>query len=222
MPARYLADHPWNVTPQEAILIQQRLRAQVIREDRLPSISLVAGVDVGFQNGGQLARAAVALLRFPELDLVETAVAQQPVTFPYIPGLLSFREVPVILEALSCLHRTPDLLLCDGHGLAHPRRFGFASHLGLVCDLPSIGVAKSLLVGEHAPVSDAPGAWQPLLDRNETIGAAVRTRLGVKPIFVSIGHRLSLETAITYTLRCTLGYRLPEPTRQAHRLASAK
>ena len=140
--------------------------------------------------------------------------------FPYVPGLLSFREAPAALAALGQLKTSPDILLCDGHGLAHPRRFGLACHLGLLSGLPSIGVAKSLLTGEHAPPAQERGAWTPLLDGGEVIGAALRTRPGAKPVYVSIGHRISLESALQVVLRCTGRYRLPETTRQAHRLAS--
>jgi deoxyribonuclease V len=156
------------------------------------------------------------------METVETALVRHPTSFPYVPGLLSFREAPAILAALSGLKTPPDLLMCDGQGIAHPRRLGIASHLGVLADLPSIGVAKSILVGRHAPLDDHPGAWQPLINRGEVIGAALRTRQGVKPVYVSVGHRLSLETAIELVLRCTSKYRLPEPTRQAHHLASQK
>jgi deoxyribonuclease V len=214
--------HDWEVTPQQAIVIQEQQRSQVIRQDQFGEIHAVAGVDVGFTSGNQIARAAVAVLSFPGLDLQEASLAELTTHFPYVPGLLSFREIPVVLEALAHLKTLPDLLLCDGHGLAHPRRFGLASHLGLICDLPSIGVAKSLLVGEHVTVGAQPGDWQPLIDHGEVIGAAVRTRLGARAVYVSIGHRLSLESAIEIVLRCSRGFRLPETTRQAHRLASGE
>jgi deoxyribonuclease V len=214
--------HSWNVTPQEAIAIQQQLRGQVIREDRVGLVRVVAGVDAGFEEGGAITRAAVALLSFPGLLLQESAIVYRPTTFPYVPGLLSFREIPAILDALSQLSQLPDLLLCDGQGIAHPRRFGFASHLGVLCDLPSIGVAKSLLVGQHQPLGEQRGDWQPLREAGEIIGAALRTRPGTKPVYVSIGHCISLETAIGYTLRCLGKYRLPEPSRMAHHLASEK
>ncbi len=212
--------HPWDVTPQEAVAIQERLRSRVERRDRLGAVHWVGGVDVGFEDGGRVTRAAVAVLNFPELALVESAVVRCPTSFPYVPGLLSFREVPAILQALSQLRSLPDLLICDGQGLAHPRRFGLACHLGLLVDLPSIGVAKSRLIGEHGPVGSERGDWQPLVEVGEVIGAALRTRPGTKPVFVSIGQRVSLETALDYTLRCQGKYRLPEPTRQAHHLAS--
>lgn len=210
----------WNLTPAEAVALQTDLRQQVVDEDRFGAVNYVAGVDVGFEEQGSVARAAVAVLRLADLSLHESAVARRPVTFPYIPGLLSFRETPVVLDALAALHTRPDLILYDGHGLAHPRRFGIACHLGLLAQIPSIGVAKSILIGRHDPVADERGAVQPLLDGAEVIGVALRTRPGTRPIYVSVGHRVSLNTAVDYVLRCTLRYRLPETTRWAHRLAS--
>lgn len=212
--------HSWEVTPQQAIAIQTQLRDQVICNDQLGPVRTVAGVDVGFEGGRSITRAAVVLLSSPALELIETYVARQETRFPYIPGLLSFREVPAILGALSGLAVLPDLVLCDGQGFAHPRRFGLACHLGLLTNLPSIGVAKSLLIGSYEPVGEQRGAWQPLVDGTEVVGAALRTRTGAKPVFVSIGHRVSLETAIDYVLRCTREVRLPEPIRRAHHLAS--
>ena len=212
--------HAWDVTPKEAVAIQNELRERVAREDRFGPLHSVGGIDVGLEDGKQTARAAVVVLSFPGLEIRETAVARRTVSFPYIPGLLSFREVPVILDALAGLASPPDLLFCDGQGLAHPRRFGLACHLGLTTGLPAIGTAKSRLVGEFAPPGDGRGDWQPLLDGEEVIGAALRTRPGAKPIFVSIGHRVSLETALELALRCTTRYRIPQPTRLAHQLAS--
>lgn len=212
--------HAWDVSTGQAIAIQERLREQVVCQDQIGKLRLVAGVDAGFDSRGVVARAAVAVLSFPDLQRVETAVAVRPTSFPYVPGLLSFREAPAILEALSGLNSTPDLLVCDGHGIAHPRRLGIASHLGLLTGLPSIGVAKSILIGHHDPLDEQRGARQPMIDQDEIVGAALRTRSRVKPVYVSIGHRLSLETAIELILRCTGKYRLPEPIRQAHHLAS--
>ncbi len=183
-------------------------------------IRRVAGVDVGFEDNGGTTRAAVAVLSFPELAWVESATARLPTEFPYIPGLLSFREVPAILEALAKLAALPDLLLVDGQGYAHPRRLGIACHLGVLADIPSIGVGKTRLVGTHEAVPDSRGEWVPLMDRDEEIGAVLRSRQGAKPIYVSAGHRLGLRTAVEWALRCTGRYRLPETTRHAHRLAS--
>lgn len=212
--------HRWDVTPEEARAIQRELRDAIITEDAFGEVRFVAGVDVGFEDDGATTRAAVAVLRFPELTLAEHAVSRRPTTFPYVPGLLSFRETPAVLDALAALQTRPDVLLCDGAGYAHPRRFGLACHLGLLSDLPSIGVAKSRLIGAHDPPPDEAGAWQPLYDGDETIGAALRTRVKTRPLYISVGYRISLASAVEFTLRCTRGYRLPETTRWAHRLAS--
>jgi deoxyribonuclease V len=214
-------EHPWQVSPQEAAAIQRRLRIYLCIEDQLPAaIGRVAGVDVGFEDEGRTTRAAVAVLGFPDLRPMDHAIARKPTTFPYVPGLLSFREIPALLAALEQLTTVPDLLLVDGQGYAHPRRMGIASHLGLLTGIPSIGVGKTRLCGRHDRVPDRRGAWTALRDGKETIGAALRTRERVSPVFVSPGHRISLETSIDYVMRCTGRYRLPETTRQAHRLAS--
>lgn len=213
--------HPWDVEPAEAIAIQQRLAPAVVRRDEIGEVGTVAGVDVGFEDDNTITRAAVAVLRFPDLEPQEHAIARLPTSFPYVPGLLSFREGPAILEALGRLETAPDLLLFDGQGIAHPRRLGIASHIGVLTDLPSIGVAKSRLIGRPAgQLDEEKGAWEPLLDGDEVVGALVRTRTHVKPVYVSIGHRVCLETAVYYVLACTTRYKLPETTRRAHRLAS--
>jgi deoxyribonuclease V len=214
--------HAWNLTPKEAIALQQQLRGEVERHDRLGPVGHVAGVDVGFEAGGTVTRAAVVVLAFPSLELVEQAIYRMPTGFPYVPGLLSFREVPAVIGALERLRIEPDLLLCDGQGIAHPRRFGIACHLGVLCDIPAIGVAKTRLTGEHEEPPQERGAWVPLMDRGETIGAVLRSRAGVRPLYISGGHRISLETALDYVMACTTRYRLPETTRWAHRLASGK
>ena len=205
---------------ETAISIQEKLRHQVIAEDKFGAIKYVAGVDVGYSDDDRITQAAVAVLNFPELELKEQAIAQRPTSFPYIPGLLSFREIPAILDALEKLNIIPDLLLCDGQGLIHPRRFGVACHLGVLVNIPSIGVAKSHYIGKHDVVGLEKGNWQPLIDEEEVIGAVVRSRSGVKPIYVSTGHKISLKTAINYVLQCTPKYRLPETTRWADKLAS--
>ncbi len=210
----------WPTTARAAIAVQQALRHRVITVNELGPVRRVAGLDVGFERQGTVARAAVAVLSYPDLTLADQVVARYPVHFPYISGLLSFREVPALLAALDKLGAQPDLLLCDGQGLAHPRRFGLACHLGVLTGVPSIGVAKSLLIGEHDALSDRRGAWRPLRHKNEIIGAALRTRAGAAPVYVSIGHKVSLATAIRYVLACAPRYRLPETTRAAHRLAS--
>lgn len=212
--------HRWDVTPAEAVQIQRDLSRRVIAEDRFGDIRTVAGVDVGFEQGGEVTRAAVAVLGFPGLEPLFESVARVPTTFPYIPGLLSFRELPAVLKALDQLPALPDMLLCDGQGLAHPRRFGIACHLGVVTDIPAIGVAKTRLVGRHEPPADERGAWSPLLDKGEVIGAVLRTRVGVKPLYISIGHRIGLESAVSLVMACSTRFRLPETTRRAHRLAS--
>jgi deoxyribonuclease V len=212
--------HHWPTSIEEARLIQDTFRHQVITSNRLRKVRYVAGIDIGFEKQGAVTRAAIAVLTFPALELAEQQVVRDKTRFPYVPGFLSFREVPAALKAFAKLAITPDLLLCDGQGLAHPRRFGLACHLGLWTGLPSIGVAKSRLIGTHGELAAEKGSWQPLMDNNEVIGAVVRTRANVKPVYVSIGYKIDLPTAIDYTLRCTTKYRLPETTRSAHRLAS--
>ncbi|MEX0271595.1 deoxyribonuclease V [Leptolyngbyaceae cyanobacterium UHCC 1019] len=210
----------WSFSPEQAIALQQELRSQVIVTDQLGKVRYVAGVDVGFEAEGTITRAAVAVLDVDTLQVIDLAIARRPTTFPYIPGLLSFREIPAVVDALEKLTVLPDLILCDGQGTAHPRRFGIACHLGLIINLPTIGVAKSLLVGKHADLADEKGHHQPLIHKGETIGVALRTRVGTKPVYISPGHRISLNTAISYVMRCTTKYRLPETTRHAHKLAS--
>ena len=216
MPSQHA--HPWDVSPAEAIAIQKRLAPLVERENRFDTINLIAGVDAGFPK--DTARAAVAVLTYPELKLVETAVAEIPVTFPYVPGLLSFREAPAVLAAFEKLTTRPNLLIVDGQGLAHRRRFGIACHLGLLLDVPAIGSAKSLLVGKHADLPEEARSVTELTDRGEVIGAVVRTRANVKPLYVSIGHRIDLPTAVDFILNTTRRFRLPEPQRAAHGAAS--
>ncbi len=213
-------EHPWAVSPKQAIAIQQQLRECVVLEDRYGELKSVAGVDVGFEEKGAVTRAAVVVLDFMSLQLEEHAVARLPTRFPYVPGLLSFREVPAVLAAMEMLSCLPDMLLCDGQGIAHPRRMGIACHLGVLLDIPAIGVAKSRLTGQHEAVAEEKGAWQPLLDKGETIGTVLRTRSRVKPLYISPGHRVSLQSARELVMSCVTRYRLPETTRWAHRLAS--
>ena len=210
-------DH-WDVLPQEAIQIQETLRHLVITCDDFAPIHSIAGADCSFLPEENAIRAAVVVYSYPDLQVQEHSLIKCQTTFPYIPGLLSFREAPAVIQAYTKLRFPPDLLLCDGHGAAHPRRFGLASHLGVILNLPSIGVAKSKLIGEHTPVADERGAWQSLLDGNEVIGAVLRTQPGIKPIYISTGHRISLKTAIQIVMRATKKFRLPEPCRQAHHL----
>jgi len=241
--------HSWRLTPQEARRLQEKLREEWEGRDRLGKINTVAGVDaafvievsqglpstafqVGRPGGRQVVRnanqaiAGVIVYSFPEMREIGRACAVRPLRFPYVPGLLSFREIPVVLAALKRLRRLPDLIFCDGHGYAHPRRFGLASHLGVLLDRPTIGCAKSLLVGKHAEPGRTRGAWAPIMhvDRqgqDEVIGAVVRTRDGVRPIYVSQGHRVSLDTAIEMALRVSDGFRIPRPTREADHYVSA-
>lgn len=226
--------HSWKVTPTEAREIQLALRERWEGADRLPRIRTVAGADAAFVLMGsqalkkssrwQALRKAnwaiggVVVYRFPEMEEIERAYAIAPLRFPYVPGLLSFRELPVLLAALKKLKQMPDLIFCDGQGYAHPRRLGLASHLGVLLDLPTIGCAKSILIGTHGNLGSKAGSWTPLVDEKaggETIGAAVRTRNGIRPVYVSQGHRVSLETAIRLTLEVSDGFRIPRPTRDA-------
>ena len=223
--------HGWDLTPKEAIALQKALAGSVVRTDRLGpggrrAIGRVAGVDAAFADGGRVIRAAAVLLEYPGLAPVDRVLVEQPVAFPYVPGLLSFREVPALLEALGRLRAAPDLILCDGHGYAHPRRFGLACHLGLWLDTPAIGVAKSRLTGRHDEPGPARGdaAWLLAGGKvrpRERIGAVLRTRERVNPVYVSAGHRVSLRSAVALTLACATRYRLPEPTRLADRLSKA-
>lgn len=212
--------HPWHVTPAYARLIQAELVPEVERKDRLGRIRHVAGVDIGFEDDGRTTRAAVVILRLSDLALVEQLVVRRPTSFPYVPGLLSFRELPAALRALAQARIDPDLILCDAQGYAHPRRFGLACHLGILADRPTIGVAKRRLIGEFQSPPQVRGAWTPLIDHDEIIGAAVRSRPGTGPLFVSSGHRVGLETAIKLVMACVTRYRQPETTRRAHHLAS--
>lgn len=212
--------HGWDVSAAEAIRLQEQLRDRLILANCVGQVATVAGVDVCVR--GELARAAVVVLRYPDLAVVEVATAVAPATFPYIPGLLAFREAPAILAACAQLRCEPDLFIFDGQGRAHPRRMGIACHVGLCLDRPTIGCAKSRLCGEHALLPEAAGAWVPLVDAGETIGAVVRTRSGVKPVYVSAGHRIDLATAVHYVLACCRGYRLPEPCRRAHAAAACR
>ncbi|MBI1297011.1 endonuclease V [bacterium] len=210
--------HGWDVSPQEAVAIQHRL-APLVREQALPApIANIAGVDMSVR--GDQVQAAVVVLRLPGLARIETAIWQGPVQFPYVTGLLSFREVPAVMHALAKLSALPDLIMTDSQGRAHPRRLGLASHLGVLLDVPAIGVAKTRLTGQtRSELPPEAGAHLPLWDRDEVVGELVRTRANVKPVYVSVGHRITLDEAVSLTLSCAIGYRLPEPTRQAHLLS---
>lgn len=208
--------HSWQVSPAQALDIQLELAPEVSRTNEVSAPGLIAGVDISVHREQRVARGAVVVLNYPELRLVETKVVSGKIDFPYIPGLLSFREVPLTLEVCQELSVTPDLILVDGQGIAHPRRFGLASHLGLFLDMPTIGCAKSRLCGHHQEPGDEPGSYAEVIDGGETIGVALRTKAGTKPVYVSIGHRVDLEAAIYWVMECCRGYRLPEPCRLAH------
>ena len=212
--------HPWNVPPEEAKAIQLKLRGQLDLTSVPERIETIAGVDVSYDKGSDVLYAAVVVLRVPDLQGLEVASSVAWAAFPYIPGLLSFRESPAVLQAWSKLTLKPDCVICDGQGLAHPRRFGIACHLGLLLDTPSIGCAKSLLVGEYKPPGPKRGAFEYLSHRGEVVGAVLRTKEGVEPVFVSQGHKISLEKAVEVVLACSTRYRLPEPTRQADLLVN--
>jgi deoxyribonuclease V len=217
--------HEWNVSPAEAKAIQADLAGRVELADSitLAEIETVAGIDNSYikENGRTIACAAVIALTIPALEVIETSVAWEPVDFPYVPGLLSFREAPAVLAACASLTIAPDVLLCDGQGYAHPRRLGLASHLGVILDRPTIGCAKSRLVGHFTEPAQTFGAQTPLVDRGEVVGAAVRTRPGHKPLFVSPGHKVSVGTAVAIALACCRdGQFLPEPTRLAHEMVT--
>jgi len=220
MAVRPIFTHPWGVSPTEAREIQCQLRGRVRVQsfDRQPEI--IAGVDVGLK--GRWARAAVVLLSYPGLTPFQATTAEMLVSFPYVPGLLAFREGPVVLAALAQLGDRPDVLMFDAHGLAHPRRMGLATHLGVLLDMPTVGCAKSRLCGTYVKPNEQRGSWTLLTDGDEAIGAVVRTRDGVRPVFVSIGHRVDLDAAVSVVLGCAIRYRLPEPIRWAHRVAGGE
>lgn len=219
--------HEWNLSPKQAIALQHQLAKQLELGDRIDPVTHIAGVDIGFEEGGAITRAAVVVVKWspetaPQLPIVEQVVHREPTRMPYIPGLLSFREIPAALGAFAKLSTTPQLVMVDGHGIAHPRRLGVAAHLGLWLDLPTIGIAKSRLTGTHAEVGEARGDWVPLMAKQEVIGAVLRSRTSVKPVFVSPGHRLTLATSLEWVMRCLGPTKLPEPTRLADRLASRR
>jgi deoxyribonuclease V len=213
--------HRWNVSPSEAIALQRQLRSLVLTTNgsTLATLKTIAGVDAAYRDTTGEAKAAVVVLAFPELEVVEQVVATRPISFPYIPGLLSFREAPVVLDAISSLRARPDLLMCDGQGYAHSRRLGLASHLGIYLDMPSIGCAKSRLIGSYDEPGPSKGSLSPLTDHGETIGMVLRSKTGTRPLFISIGHMIDLATAVELVNQCLRGFRLPEPTRLADKLS---
>jgi deoxyribonuclease V len=212
----------WDLNIKEARNLQTELSHKVVCSNSGLSPRIIAGIDVSIARFSKAGRAAVVALSYPGMKVIDLAVSEGEISFPYVPGLLSFREIPLILEAWKKLRALPDLILVDGQGIAHPRRLGIASHLGLLFDVPSIGCAKSRLIGEHSPPAAEAGSSSLLIDKDEIIGAAVRTRSSVKPVFVSIGHKIDLPGSISWVLNCCRGLRLPEPTRQAHLAAGGQ
>ena len=208
--------HKWKLGVSQAKDIQKRLALEVSRSGEVISPKYIAGVDIAAGKAGEIASAAVVVLSYPGMQLVELEVAQGRLDFPYIPGLLSFRESPLVLAACRKLTISPDLIMVDGQGIAHPRRLGIASHLGLLLGKATIGCAKSRLCGSHLMPNEESGNYTELVDNGEVIGVALRTKNGVKPLFISTGHKISLENAVYWVMRCCNGYRLPEPTRLAH------
>ncbi len=208
--------HSWQPGVARAVELQKQLSLKVSRAGDVAAPRLIAGVDISVDKVKGMAQAAVAVLAYPELRVVDIKVTRGRLDFPYIPGLLSFRELPLLLAACRKLAVLPDLIMVDGQGIAHPRRFGLACHLGLLLDTATIGCAKSRLCGRHEPPGDEPGSYAELVDKGEIIGAVLRTRAGVKPVYISTGHRISLENAVHWVLKCCRGYRLPQPTRLAH------
>lgn len=219
MAVHYTDLNNWDVTPEEAVAIQESLRASVVTTDDFSAIQTVAGIDVGVSADG-MATGGIIVLSFPELTPIETATAAVPIKFPYVPGLLSFREAPAILAAFDLLIEEPDLLIFDGQGIAHPRRLGIASHIGIILNKPSIGCAKTRLIGDYIAPGPQSGDSSPLAVGEEQIGTVLRTKERTNPLFISPGHRVGFDSAARFILECTKGYRLPEPTRLAHNLVS--
>jgi len=208
--------HRWDLSPSQAIALQKELAGNVLVSGEVSSVRFIAGADISVPRGSRTGRAAIVVLSYPELEIAEVATGFGELAFPYIPGLLSFREAPLILEIYESLSVKPDLLFVDGQGIAHPRHLGIASHLGLWLDMPTIGCAKSRLCGEHTEVGYEAGSFADLTHEGEVIGRVLRTRPGSKPLYISTGHKISLENAVKWTQACTRSYRLPEPTRLAH------
>jgi len=214
--------HGWQMSTNQAFELQLRLASQVSRNSEITSPRFIAGVDVSVDRVHGVATGAVVVLSYPQLRVVETQVVEGKVDFPYVPGLLSFREAPLTLAAFERLDITPDLVMFDGQGIAHPRRLGLAAHLGLFLDIPTIGCAKSRLCGHHDALGPGPGSYAELVDRGEVIGCALRTKAGTNPLYVSIGNKVDLKSAVYWVVQCCRGYRLPEPTRLAHLASGGK
>jgi deoxyribonuclease V len=213
--------HAWDLSPTEAVAVQKGLRDRVVLRPLPRDVRIVAGADISFDKYSDIIHAGFVVLRLPELEVVETAGVTTRTRFPYVPGLLSFRETPALIEAWERVSVRPDVVVLDGQGLAHPRRFGIACHVGLLFDLPAVGFAKTLFVGKYEEPAASAGSTSPLVDRGETIGAVVRTKDRTNPIFVSPGHLADTESAVALALRTTTRYRIPEPTRLAHLFVNA-
>ncbi len=233
---QYKKLHDWNLTPTEAVELQKELRGKIHIEPLKREVNLVAGCDISFNKFSEIVYAGIVVLRLPELEVVDSATVITRTSFPYIPGLLSFRETPALLEAWERLETAPDVVMLDGQGLAHPRRFGIACHFGLLVGLPTLGCAKTVLRGKYDEPDEKAGSYSLMTDKGKTVGAAVRTKDRVAPVYVSVGHQIDLPGAIKLALRCVKGYRandegetlfdiksaskskyrIPEPTRQAH------
>ncbi|WP_266363808.1 deoxyribonuclease V [Tellurirhabdus rosea] len=213
--------HDWNVTPEEAVALQQRLRSQIRIQPLEKPVELIAGCDISFNKFETTVYAGIVVIRLDTLETVEEAGVVSETTFPYVPGLLSFREIPSLLEAWANLKQQPDVVMFDGHGIAHPRRIGIAAHAGLWLNIPTFGCGKSVLVGKYDEPAPERGSWSPMIHRGETIGAALRTKNKVNPVYISPGNLIDLPSALDLTLRTDGGYRLPEPTRRAHLLVNA-
>jgi deoxyribonuclease V len=211
--------HDWRVSTSQAREIQDGLASQVLRTGKVPAPRFVAGVDISVNRFAGTGVGAVVVMNYPEMEVIEVSTVRQKVEFPYVPGLLTFREAPLILAACEKLTVTPDVIIVDGQGIAHPRRIGLASHLGMCLGLPAIGCAKSRLIGEYEEPGNEAASRAELVDDGEVIGAVLRTRANVKPLYVSIGHMIDLSSAVRIVLGCCRGYRLPEPTRLAHMAA---
>ena len=209
--------HPWDVTPKAAIGIQKDLRSRIQLDDSFKTIRVIAGADVAFDKSKNQGYGGVIAYSFPELEEIERQGVIRGITFPYVPGLLAFREAPILLEAFASLETEPDVILFDGQGIAHFRRMGIATHMGIVLNKPTIGCAKSRLIGRYEEPGEDVGSYSPLIDGEETVGVVLRTRKRVRPIFVSPGTEISLETCIEVVLQCVDGYRIPNPTREADR-----
>lgn len=217
---KYQNLHSWNITYSEAVNIQQELSSCIIIQNYETNPILVAGADVSYSKGSDIFFSGIIVFEIPSMAIVEEATAQGKVDFPYIPGLLSFRESPILLKAFDKLKNIPDVVIIDGQGIAHPRGLGIASHIGLILDIPTIGCAKSVLVGKYEMPDIEAGKYTPLVFKGKNVGVALRTKRNVSPVFISPGHKMDIPSAVDIVLNTCRGYRLPEPTRQAHLLVN--